>query len=83
MKEIYMLKTNSLCEVYLHKALGNLITKIESLKLILTCENDAQTGIYYQNSARKSTIRILNLRQPAVVQQVGFYFLNLPRHFQS
>ena len=82
MKEIYMLKTNSLCEVYLHIALGNLITKIESLKLILTCENDAQTGIY-QNSARKSTIRILNLRQQAVVFQVGFYFLNLPRHFQS
>ena len=78
-----MLKTNFLCKVHLYKAPRNLITKIESLKLIITCENDAQTGIYYQNSARKSTIRILNLRQQAVVFQVGFYFLNLPRHFQS
>ena len=42
--------------ISLHKALRNLITKIESLNLIMTCENDAQTGICNQNSARKSTI---------------------------
>ena len=78
-----MLKTNSLCEVYLHKALRNLITKIKSLKLIITCENDAQTGICFQNSARKSSIKKLNLSQQAVVLQVGFHFVNVPRHFYS
>ena len=58
-----MLKTNFLCEVHLYKAPRNLITKIESLKLIVTCENDAQTGINYQNSARKIALKKLNLRQ--------------------
>ena len=78
-----MLKTNFLCKVHLYKAPRNLITKIESLKLIITCENDAQTGICFQNSARKSSIRKLNLRQQAVVLQVGFHFVNVPRHFYS
>ena len=51
--------------------------------MFVTCENDAQTGSHYQNSVRKSTNRKINLRQQAVVFQVGFHFINLRRFWET